>query len=482
MRLLVIRLFLTSCPLAGTGPKIKLKKQFSKAQYEPDENDVTVCVHLDVSRMIQLNARAKNYAGPISAVIFVVDDEDVEKVKQYVAASVHIRKWVDVHLYNASPKATGEAHIDLPNEPVFEGDAKSLGQKLLYPANLMRNMAVEEARTKWIISIEVDLALAPGAKDVFNRVVTKLMKESKADETEGSGYSSSYSSGYSSGAAADKAVGAAADSTAGQRKAYVVPLLQEQEGECAGGHKQTKVTGAEELPKVGEWSGEENEFTTPSGINIKLSGCNFGSHSFMSYDEFFKGESNGAFMPLPDLKLQDVNKGHTRYEPYFVARKEFLPRYDDGMVFCTHDKIDQMYRMMQVGFEFWAIPNAYLMHIDNDDKADNELHAAREKSDKSYDRHVKEEMKHHGRVLCDIWNDPKYRGLKWVPMAQETTMISWMRFYQTYVSHLSFYGDTDHDRNATKDNDVNQLARGTMEWGDDDEWESHVGPTEAGHQ
>ena len=182
--------------------------------------------------MIQLNARAKNYAGPISAVVFVVDDEDVEKAKQYVAASAHIRKWVDVHLYHASPKTTGEAHIDLPNEAVFEGDAKALGQKLLYPANLMRNMAVEQARTKWIISIEVDLAFAPGAKDIFNSVVTKLMKENEAE--------------------------------AGERKAYVVPLLQVQKQKCAGGHGQTKIRGADELPKFGAWKGEENEFVTPS--------------------------------------------------------------------------------------------------------------------------------------------------------------------------------------------------------------------------
>ena len=191
-----------------------------------------MCVQLDVNRMIQLNARAKNYAGPISAVVFVVDNEDVEKVKQYLAASAHIRKWVDIHLYHASPKATGEAHVDLPNEAVFEGDAKVLGQKLLYPANLMRNMAVEEARTKWIISIEVDLAFAPEAKDVFNGLVTKLMMENKAE--------------------------------AGERKAYVVPLLQVSGGGCAGDGGQTIIRGAGELPKFGAWEGDDHKFVTPS--------------------------------------------------------------------------------------------------------------------------------------------------------------------------------------------------------------------------
>ena len=146
-----------------------------------------------------------------------------------------------------SPKATGEAHIDLPNEPVFEGDAKALGQKLLYPANLMRNMAVEEARTKWIMSVEVDLAFAPGAKDVFNGVVTKLMKENQAE--------------------------------AGQRKAYVVPLLQDQEAKCAGGHGQTKIRGADELPKFGAWTGEDNEFVSPT-VCITLAVLLFTLRSF----------------------------------------------------------------------------------------------------------------------------------------------------------------------------------------------------------
>ena len=165
-----------------------------------------------------------------------------------------------------------------------------------------------------------------------------------------------------------------------------------------------------------------------------------------------------------------------------MARKEFLPRYDDGMVFCTHDKIDQLYRMLQLDFDFWAIPNAYLMHIDEDDKADNELHAALEKNDQDYDRHAKTVVKHHGRAICDIWEDSKYRHIRWQPAAQETTLITWMRFYQTYVSHLSFFGETDHDRDASNDNNMNVLEKGSIEWAGDEEWEAHVGPTEAGHQ
>lgn len=195
------------------------------------------------------------------------------------------------------------------------------------------------------------------------------------------------------------------------------------------------------------------------------------------------GRSDGELLPLPDMKTTGApGQDHARYEPYFVARKEFLPRYDDGMVFCTHDKIDQMYRMLQWDFDFWAIPNAYLMHIDDDDKADDELHAILEKNDKDYDRRAKRDMKHHGRVICDVWEDPKYQDLPWEPPAQETALITWMRFLQTYVSHLSFFGETDHDRDASNDNNMNVLEKGSIEWAGDEEWEAHVGPTEAGHQ
>jgi len=111
----------------------------------------------------------------MSAVILIVEEDDVAKVEKYVAASVHIRKWVDVHLYYATSQVTGEAHIEYPEEAIYQGDATVLGKKLLYPANLMRNMAVEQARTEWIMTVEVDLAFGPGASAILAGVVQKVM-------------------------------------------------------------------------------------------------------------------------------------------------------------------------------------------------------------------------------------------------------------------------------------------------------------------
>jgi len=37
-------------------------------------------------------------------------------------------------------------------------------------------------------------------------------------------------------------------------------------------------------------------------------------------------------MPLPAIQSQEPAKDYARFEPYFVARKKFLPRFGDAMV------------------------------------------------------------------------------------------------------------------------------------------------------
>jgi len=138
-----------------------------------------------------------------------------------------------------------------------------------------------------------------------------------------------------------------------------------------------------------------------------------------------------------------------------------------------------MYRMQQLRFDFWAIPTLYLMHLDLDDQADAELHTARGKSDPSYKREAKGTMNHHGRAMCDMWDDPKHGDLSWVPPAQETTLIGWMRFSQTYVSHVSFFGDNDKDRDADPANDTCDVQKGGLEFENEEEWEAHTGPTDS---
>ena len=167
------------------------------------------------------------------------------------------------------------------------------------------------------------------------------------------------------------------------------------------------------------------------------------------------------------------------YEPYFVARKKFLPRFDDGLVFCTYDKIDQIHRMQLHDSNFWAIPNAYLMHMDNDDKADEELHDTLGKNNANYDRQAKRVMKHLGRLICDISEKVKYKHEAFASQPEKSTLITKMRYQQSFVSYTRFFNDTDLDRDASDDNNINDLQEGSIEWEGNEEWVAHVGPTEA---
>ena len=95
-----------------------------------------------------------NYRGPISAVILITDaGTDIPKVEAAVRASKALQDYADIHLYRYHPAVNGE---DFPrmNDELTQADTDFLNGIPLYPANLMRDLAVENARSTWIITAE----------------------------------------------------------------------------------------------------------------------------------------------------------------------------------------------------------------------------------------------------------------------------------------------------------------------------------------
>jgi len=158
---------------------------------------------------------------------------------------------VDVNGYRLNPDEEDE---------LTEGDKSIFGTKALYPANLMRNMAISAARTTWVLTSEVDLALSPDSARRFSILINNVISENNQDDATG----------------------------------YVVTLLQDADGSCAGSESGSEkragvIKSASELPsdlrhmdEGGRRVGDQN------GTRVRLKGCAYSSHTFMKYEAWMK--------------------------------------------------------------------------------------------------------------------------------------------------------------------------------------------------
>ena len=54
------------------------------------------------------------------------------------------------------------------------------------------------------------------------------------------------------------------------------------------------------------------------------------------------------------------------WEPYFIADKSDLPRYDARFAGYGNDKAIQTYEMSWRGFKFLVMPDAFVIHIEHE--------------------------------------------------------------------------------------------------------------------
>jgi len=378
-------------------------------------------------------------------VLIINPKEDLLRLKAAFDASYAIQTYADIHLYYYDRADNGE---DLSHEDElrqadlttfkqqFDGEKMVINENRsdygLFPANLMRNMAIEGARTDWVMtsevnpnpnpipspnpnpnlnrdmSLKVDLAFSPQAASKFKVLVKSLQSKTSTE-------SQSQLNG-----------------------AYVVPLLQWKAGSCAGtsddGARNPLISGARDLPK------DPRSFGLGLGSKTKdeLTGCLYDSHAFMDYKLWMRGfERHGAPRPLPPQEFRPLERLQARdaqqagFEPYFIANKRKLPKFEDGIVFCTNDKMDQIRRMQDLRFLFYAVPDVYLFHLDVDDVANKALREAQKKVDPSGPDLTKPgTTQHSGRLFCDVQE---------VGSQFAVTLLPAMRKYQWQMSWVSRY-------------------------------------------
>jgi len=242
--------------------------QAKEEKYRAKSNvDVTWVTQLTTDRIPVFKKMLDRWTGPISAALYSPDvSKDVKDIEDLLDR-------VDFHIVGAS-----------------QG---------LYPVNTLRNVAINKAKTDFIIMADVDFVPSAGLYEAAKTFVEKLA---------------------SSGAAHEK-------------KVYVLPAFE------IDGEDQTVPLDFEGLKGMGA---RIHQVHNDKGRSI--------AHKYTEYDKWIEAsEPYKVSYKFP-------------YEPYILAPRT-IPRFDVRFFGYGNDKASHNYELNAAGYEFWVFPKHFVVHI-----------------------------------------------------------------------------------------------------------------------
>ncbi|GAM19003.1 hypothetical protein SAMD00019534_021780, partial [Acytostelium subglobosum LB1] len=113
----------------GLDATFKTVPSFYNRQ-DQDQYDFAIATHVTVDQLERLAWISDKWRAPISAAIYVHNDTDVSKIVSLIRSSYSVTQFVDVHL-------------------LYSNNTR-------YPVNSLRNLAVQNAESEWVLMMDVD--------------------------------------------------------------------------------------------------------------------------------------------------------------------------------------------------------------------------------------------------------------------------------------------------------------------------------------
>ena len=311
----------------------------------PSPPKVTICTQLTINRLTRLDAMARSWQGPISAVMYIGyrgdQDEEMAELNEYWDQSDALRKLVDLHLVYRSEK------------PWFTWEGMVVDP---YPINLLRQIAVEHARTDYILYAEGDMIPSPRGYDIVASTWDKLL-------------------------AMDDPV-----KHGGARAAISVPLYY------------TEICPddlMEEVPATKKELVERSdafESTVKGDNGLRRMSRHYPNYLHYDYDGWEAADPtnpDSLFLPYdgkkPEFKYVPPEKHRTQegktytrnmngQEPYFIVHKDSMPPYDVLYWSRLGDKTTHLADVVAKGFRFLIHRDIFFVNF-----ADNNVRDRKEK-------------------------------------------------------------------------------------------------------
>jgi hypothetical protein len=284
------------------GPKqwdIAANFKAGSANGGPQKHRVTLVTQMDRSRLPKLDALVSVWDGPISCAVYVPPDidakEHLESLADYHQKRELISRYVSLHTV-----------IDLRQKP------KAKSQKLLFPMNVLRNVAMANVETDYVLYIDADFLPSHGAREYLDSAVAK----------------SSVSHLLRS------------------KQVLVIPAFER--------YQSTEAPPGRTPWTVSRLFQEINDVQT---VPFHMKGY-FPGHAWTNFPKWV--EVSQEKDPNP-YKVS----WHPGFEPYYLALAASLPQAYEGFLGFGYNKVCWV-QEVACTHDFWVIPRVFVVHYNHD--------------------------------------------------------------------------------------------------------------------
>jgi hypothetical protein len=263
---------------------------------------LTLCTQLSVDRLFRLEYLTKMYGGPISAAVYISSDAEKHYLLDYWNQSDYLQAYASIHIVYEDWVVP------------FDVGYKPSGKVFLYPLNFLRNIAVQNADTEWILYIEADMVTQKNLSFIATKAIETVLAPDKYK----------------------------------RNTAFILPLFYPQDNR--------RLSQNIVIPQ------HKNELAQ-MGFQKPF----YRSHSYMNYEKWLESNSTTTlgvynYDATPSmLKLM---------EPYYMAKKNAILMYDSN-IYCFLDKVSQVYSMAScLKTKFVVMENLFLMNFESGLKDD----------------------------------------------------------------------------------------------------------------
>ncbi|EAL73533.1 hypothetical protein DDB_G0268160 [Dictyostelium discoideum AX4] len=172
--------------------QFKNKKGLIKSfQYEPfaykalrneDGFEISIVTHVPIENMEKIAMIADIWRAPISASVLIKNKNDIDSVYKLIRNSLSVSEFVDFHfLYwnEDSDSIINNNNNNIINKNKINTNEEDNLNYYYYPINSLRNLSLKNSKTDWILTIDIDYLPNYGIYQYLERTLYTSLQPSK---------------------------------------------------------------------------------------------------------------------------------------------------------------------------------------------------------------------------------------------------------------------------------------------------------------
>lgn len=282
-----------------------------KSRFYPDIADITAAAHGSVSKLNQILRLATAWKGPLSVAIYTLDAErDKTQLEDFVFQHTEAFAKTDIHLLIGT--------VDRQRDEQDKNDDANA-----YPFNYMRNLALDAARTDFVLPVDADFISNPSA----HQQLVDFIAQTKWNKL------------------------------LRKKTVLVVPAFQRLfDPNISVASIYLPSTKRELVQELASDPSMFKPFHLPEY---------FKGHGPTDYDKWYQA-----------TEPYEVEYEY-KYEPYVVAYRKELPRFWNQFRGFGWNKQSWLYELNAAGYKFYVLDEPFLIHIDHESEAERKRRVSR---------------------------------------------------------------------------------------------------------